>query len=233
VTTGWIALAPGDTILPNHTVVAGDILYSGDPNLALAQSIGTIFWPLADPVVAAAQAMVVPRRAGDHSKAARALLSAALYSLAGGAGGQLEGFAASGAGQLAGVIAKATVTITAAMCTAAATTQAFNLSPLVGGPALPTNARIIAREIRLTGTFTGTTTATLSLGTSATPGLIVNAQDVRTSAGAFAGPAGSDPGALVSGATLQASITTSGGNVSALAGSGASVTVDTLWTLLP
>lgn len=204
-----------------------------DQQVPTAQMIaaGAILWPSSDPIMSAMQAIVVQlklRGQGQGPKISEYLLAGALYSLMGGQGGQLLGPTGVGAGQLAGLVQKATFSLGFAQLTTAATSMTFNLSP-----SLPANARILSRELRCPTGFTGggLTTFTASVGVAAAPTEIINAQSIFTAVGNIPGTAGADPNPLLATAGPLQLVVTGSGNVN-LATAGA-VVVDVLYTVLP
>ncbi len=213
-----------------------------DGKIATAPIIagGGILWPAADPIIAGACAitnnLLKLRGQGQSAKLSDQLLAAALYSLAGGNGGQLQGPAYAGAGQLFGAVQKASLTLGfATIGGVASTTTTVNVvAPGGATPALPANARILARELRCPTAFTGgaISAMTLSLGVAGSTTQIINAQSIFTAVGSLQGTTGADPTPFYAASSqLIATITSTSANLTALT-TGALV-LDVLFTVLP
>lgn len=197
---------------------------------------GGILWPASDPIIAAAanlaNNLLKLRGQGQSAKLSEQLLASALYSLAGGPGGQLLGpaVAAGNTGQLGAFVQKATLAVGFAQLTAAAATQALNLVPSV-----PVNARVVGRSLRIATAFSGGSLSNMvvSVGNATEPTAVINAQTVFTgTTGNIQGTTGPDPYLLVATAIpFQILFTATGANVNA-ATAGALV-IDVLYAILP
>ena len=234
-------------------VVAADRLAPGttidDANTPTAPIVaaGGLLWPATDTVVAAAAVTAVAlatRGQGQSAKLSDLLLAAAFYSLAGGSTGALLGesgvsgpvlgpLAAAVAAAIAagpGVVQKRTVSVGfATFASTAAKTLAVDI-----GAALPANARILSRELRIATEFTGggESAVTCSVGITTATTAIVNAQDVLGTSGDIAGTSGTDPQPLYASASqLLATYTSTTNNLEDLT-AGAMV-IDVLFVVLP
>jgi hypothetical protein len=230
-------------------VKPGDFVDDSKVNTAPLTAAGIILWPASDPIVAGyaqlAQAQV-KRGNGEESHIGELMLTGALLSLLGGGGSGVLGPSSisvgggtfstlSGAGQVGGLVQKATLGLGfAAINGVAGTSTTVNVvAPGGSTPALPANARILAHEIRVATPFTGgaISAMTLSLGITGTTTQIVNAQSIFTAVGNLPGTAGADVQPFYSASTqLIATITSTGANLTAL--TAGALTLDVLYTVL-
>jgi len=201
--------------------VINDAIQATSPLVAA----GAILWPMSDPVMSAAQALVQALKLRGQltdAEASAQLHSAALFSMGGGVGGGLLGPTPASGVSPFGLVGLRSATIGFAQF-AAAVTNTFNI-----GAILPANSRILKRELRIATEFTGggLSSMTLSVGIAARTTDIVNAQDVYGTSGNIDGAAGTDTGALY--ATASQLIATFTGSA-ADAPTAGSVVIDVLY----
>jgi hypothetical protein len=212
-----------DTQHGSHLLRAGKLVDDTVYNAAKIIASGGVLWPASDPIVAAASATITAmKRRGVPADILQPLMLAATVA---SSNGSVDG----SAGNVYGIVQKASVTVGFAQLTAAATTQTLALAPFL----LPAGARVIGRQMNVTAAFTGggLSSMTVSVGDGVSADDIISGQSVFTLLGIIEGAAGSNPIPLYPAQTQVNVLFTGSGDVN-LATAG-SVTIDLLYIVVP